>query len=74
MNLIKTEPTKERWLNNDDLAQLFDCSTQTIARMAKEGRLPQPVRFSRKMVRWRESDLTRFILERKASYVVSENY
>ena len=74
MNLIKTEPTKERWLNNDDLAQLFMCSTQTIARMTKEGRLPQPVRFSKKMVRWRESDVTRFILERKASYVVSQNY
>lgn len=32
-------------------------STRTVWRYLKEGKLPQPVRFSRKTVRWRKSDI-----------------
>jgi|LakMenE18May11ns_1017448.scaffolds.fasta_scaffold8734374_2 predicted DNA-binding transcriptional regulator AlpA len=56
--------TKERYLNNEDLAKILDCSLQTVARLTKKGILPEPNRFSRKMVRWRESDVTRFLMER----------
>jgi predicted DNA-binding transcriptional regulator AlpA len=39
------------------LAQRYQVSTRTIWRMVKRGALPHPVRFNRKLVRWRESDL-----------------
>ena len=67
---MKTQPpTKEVYLNSEDLARLLDCSPQTIARLTKKGVLPQPERFSRKMIRWRESVVTRFLLERSTNAV-----
>lgn len=65
----KTSPTKDRYLNKTDLAKLLHCSPQTISRMAKSGELPKPVRFSHKMVRWRESDIVVALLKRNEGYL-----
>jgi predicted DNA-binding transcriptional regulator AlpA len=37
--------------------------------MAKSGELPKPVRFSHKMVRWRESDIAVALLKRNEGYL-----
>lgn len=62
-------PTKDRYLNKDDLAKMLDCSTQTISRMSKSGLLPKPVRFSHKMIRWRESDVVQALRKNNEGYL-----
>jgi excisionase family DNA binding protein len=39
-------------LTKNELAQRLQLSRSTIDRLVRAGRLPQPVRFSRKTVRW----------------------
>jgi predicted DNA-binding transcriptional regulator AlpA len=71
--LIKQEPLRaERYLSKDDLATLLGCSKQTIVRMSQTGELPDPLRFSHKMVRWRESDITIFLLGKKTTKTCSK--
>jgi predicted DNA-binding transcriptional regulator AlpA len=67
--MSKTSPTKDRYLNKTDIAKLLNCSQQTVMRMAKSGELPKPVRFSHKMVRWRESDIAVALLKRNEGYL-----
>jgi len=44
--------------------QVADClavSVRTVWRMLARGNLPQPIRYSRRLVRWRSSDLAAWL-------------
>ena len=44
-----------------DVARRLSVSVRTIWRLVAEGQFPQPVRYSRKLVRWKASDIDRYI-------------
>jgi excisionase family DNA binding protein len=44
-----------------DVAHLLRVSTRTVWRLVEAGHLPEPVRFNRKLVRWRASDIRKFL-------------
>ena len=39
------------------VAERLNVSTRSVWRMVKKNEIPQPVRYTRKMVRWRVADL-----------------
>ena len=45
----------DAFLSADDVAGLLQTSKRTVWRMVASGALPQPFRFSRKLVRWSAS-------------------
>jgi predicted DNA-binding transcriptional regulator AlpA len=38
------------------MARRLHISVRTLYRMVRRGQVPQPIRFNRKLVRWRDSD------------------
>jgi predicted DNA-binding transcriptional regulator AlpA len=42
----------EQLLAVPDVALLLDCSVRSVWRLVRQGRLPRPLRLSRKLVRW----------------------
>jgi excisionase family DNA binding protein len=49
--------TEERFLRAKEVAERMDISLRTVWRMVKSGKLPQPIRYNRKLVLFRLSDL-----------------
>lgn len=45
-----------------DVAFRLNVSERTVWRMLSAGRLPQPVRYSKRLVRWRVHDIEAYIL------------
>lgn len=56
-----SELTQMKLLTITDVAKLLDVSRRTVTRMINDGRLPQPARFSRKMIRWSFDDIMEHI-------------
>lgn len=50
-----------RLLRVSDVARYLSTSRCTVFRWLRTGRLPQPIRFGRRSIRWRAEDLERFI-------------
>lgn len=57
------DPTERApdFLTAQDVAQRLKMSVRTLYRLVKAGVLPKPVRFSRKLLRWRARDIDRFV-------------
>jgi len=47
-------------LNVDGVAELLNCSSRTVRRLADSGLMPRPIRVS-SLVRWRRDDVDRWI-------------
>lgn len=43
------------------VAEIFGVSTRTISRMVKESGLPKPIKYGKKVIRWREADIQSYI-------------
>ncbi len=54
-------PPDARMLETKQVAAMLGVSVRTVWRLVAAGQLPQPVRFNRKLVRYRVSDLTRWL-------------
>ena len=52
---------EDELLTVSQVADLLYVSTRTVWRLTKVGDIPQPLRFSRKLVRWRKSDIMNVI-------------
>jgi excisionase family DNA binding protein len=48
-------------LTSKQVARRLSVSVRTIWRLLERGTLPQPIRYSRKLVRWRTVDIDRFV-------------
>ena len=51
----------EGWLTPAQAARMLAVGVRTLRRMAAEGLIPQPYRFTRKLVRWDNMTLVQFI-------------
>jgi excisionase family DNA binding protein len=50
-------------LSAREVAELLCVHLRTVYRLLERGQLPQPIRFGRKIVRWRAEDLRRRLAE-----------
>jgi excisionase family DNA binding protein len=48
-------------LTSQQVAEKLSVSVRTVWRLVASGRLPQPVRYNRKLVRWKNSEVMRYI-------------
>ena len=48
-------------LSARQVAHRLSISVRTVWRMLERNQLPEPVRFNRKLVRWRALDIDRFV-------------
>lgn len=49
------------WLTAKQVAGILDISERTVYRWLANGKLPQPVRYSPRTVRWRSGDIEHFL-------------
>lgn len=48
-------------LTSQQVADRLAVSVRTLWRLVAAGKVPQPVRYNRKLVRWKSSDVVRYI-------------
>jgi excisionase family DNA binding protein len=53
-------PTKDL-LTAREVADRLSVSVRTLWRMAARGDLPPPIRYNRKLVRWKAADIDRYV-------------
>jgi len=59
--VVRPELTHVQLLDAREVAALLSISVPTLWRCVKDERVPQPVRFGPRLVRWRLRDLERFV-------------
>ena len=62
-----TNGTKRRLFSRAQLAERWQCSTRTVARMEADGRLPPPIQLTDRIKRWDEIAIDEFERARAAS-------
>jgi len=55
------------FLTSQQIADKLGVSPRTVWRMVEKGSLPQPIRYNRKLVRWRISDVEKYLGTKEAS-------
>jgi excisionase family DNA binding protein len=50
-------------LSADQASEMLSCSRRTLWRLVERGHLADPIRFTRKLVRWRRSDVVKLVRE-----------
>jgi excisionase family DNA binding protein len=48
-------------LTSQQVAEMLSVSVRTVWRLVASGKFPQPVRYNRKLVRWKTVDVVRYI-------------
>jgi excisionase family DNA binding protein len=48
-------------MTSQEVAERLSVSVRTLWRLVAAGKFPQPVRYNRKLVRWKSVDVTRYI-------------
>ncbi len=48
-------------LTSQEVARRLSIGVRTLWRLVAAGNLPQPVRFSRKLVRWKAADIDHYV-------------
>jgi excisionase family DNA binding protein len=51
-------------LTSKQVARRLSISVRTLWRLLKQGTVPEPLRYSRKLVRWRATDIDGFVAAR----------
>jgi excisionase family DNA binding protein len=58
----RPEPERARdLLTSREVAKRLSISVRTLWRLLARGSLPPPIRYNRKLVRWRTSDIERYV-------------
>ncbi|HVS40304.1 MAG TPA: helix-turn-helix domain-containing protein [Gemmataceae bacterium] len=55
------QPVSRDLLTAQDVARRLSIGVRTLWRMVALGKLPQPIRYTRKLVRWKTTDIDRYI-------------
>ena len=58
---------KEHMLKIEEMAEKFNCSKQSIRRWHRAGIIPAPIRCGRRAIRWRESDVVKFLNQQSSN-------
>lgn len=61
MSASRPPPTAHDLLTARQVADRLCVSIRTLYRLLDRGELPQPVRYTRKLVRWKRSDIDRYL-------------
>lgn len=62
MSIAKVEPRfSPELLTSQQVAQRLSVSVRTLWRLVAAGKFPQPIRYNRKLVRWKTVDVSRYI-------------
>ena len=62
MSIINAEPrSNPDLMTSQQVANRLAISVRTLWRLVRAGKVPQPVRYNRKLVRWKAAELTRYI-------------
>ena len=62
MSIINADPkSSPDLMTSQQVANRLAISIRTLWRLVRAGKVPQPVRYNRKLVRWKAIDLTRYI-------------
>jgi excisionase family DNA binding protein len=62
MTMAKTEPRSgPELLTSQQVAERLSVSVRTLWRLVAAGKFPQPVRYNRKLVRWKSVEVSRYI-------------
>ena len=62
MSILQADPrSKPDLMTSQQVANRLAVSIRTLWRLVRAGKVPQPVRYNRKLVRWKTADLTRYI-------------
>jgi len=48
-------------LTSQQVAKMLAVSVRTLWRLVASGKFPQPVRYNRKLVRWKSAEVARYI-------------
>jgi excisionase family DNA binding protein len=48
-------------LTSQQVAERLSVSVRTLWRLVASGKFPQPIRYNRKLVRWKAAELNRYI-------------
>ena len=57
----------EHMLKLEEMAEIFNCSHESIRRWHRAGIIPAPIRCGRRAIRWRESDVVKFLDQHSSS-------
>ena len=60
MTMAETRNSPEL-LTSQQVAERLSVSVRTLWRLVASGKFPQPIRYNRKLVRWKAADLNRYI-------------
>lgn len=62
MSMTQQEPrAMAELLTSQEVAKRLAVSVRTLWRLVAAGKVPQPVRYNRKLVRWKTVDVARYI-------------
>ncbi|NOT01455.1 MAG: helix-turn-helix domain-containing protein [Phycisphaerales bacterium] len=61
MNSAVSDHEADRLVPVETVAELLGVSTRTVWRMRDSGELPRPIRVSRSLLRWRLSEIVRYM-------------
>src|SRR5262245_43581815 len=62
--VTQTEPiSNPELLTSHQVACRLSLSVRTLWRLVRAGKFPQPIRYNRKLVRWKTADVARYIAE-----------
>jgi excisionase family DNA binding protein len=64
---MAVSPAAKDLLTSQDVADRLSICVRTLYRMVARGQFPRPIRFSRKAVRWRRSDVDIYLQALPAS-------
>lgn len=57
----------KQYLRDKDVAEMLTIGRSSVWRMAKEGKLPAPIKLSERVTVWRASDIEAFISSKEAA-------
>ena len=54
-------PLSKDLLTSQDVARRLSIGVRTLWRLVAQGKVPQPIRYTRKLVRWKTSDIDSYV-------------
>ena len=61
MSMVQAETGGAELMTSQQVANRLAVSVRTLWRLVAAGKFPQPVRYNRKLVRWKAVDVARYI-------------
>ena len=59
--VLEQKAVPQELLTSQQVADRLAVSVRTLWRLVKRGEFPQPIRYNRKLVRWKSGDVERYI-------------